>query len=167
MMTFPARAPGVSSIAGSDMFTLGLLLVLIAALLAVAEAHVPSHGVLGSGAVASLAVGVALLLTSAGSATLVAVAVALAIAAAGGVSLSMMVRKALATRRLGAKNGLVGRVGVARSDCQVFVDGALWRARLWDLEDEAPLERGDPVVVEYVNGLTLTVRPAEKWEVAP
>jgi membrane-bound serine protease (ClpP class) len=49
----------------------------------------------------------------------------------------------------------------------VFVDGALWRARLWDLEDEAPLERGDPVVVEYVNGLTLTVRPAEKWEVAP
>jgi membrane-bound serine protease (ClpP class) len=167
MMTFPPRAPGVSSIAGEDMFALGLLLVLIAALLAAAEAHVPSHGVLGSGAVASLAVGVALLLGSAGSAAVVAIAAALAVAAVGGVSVSVMVRKALATRRLGAKNALVGRVGVARSEDQVFVDGALWRARMWDLEDEPPLERGVPVVVEYVNGLTLTVRPAEKWEVAP
>ncbi len=49
----------------------------------------------------------------------------------------------------------------------MFVDGALWRARLWELEDEPPLSRGDPIVVERVNGLTLTVRPAEEWEVAP
>ena len=49
---------------------------------------------------------------------------------------------------------------------QVFLDGALWRARPW-AGDEAALERGDPIVVERVDGLTLTVRRAEEWEVAP
>ena len=45
------------------MFALGLLLVLVGAALAAAEAHVPSHGVLGSGAVVALATGVALLVS--------------------------------------------------------------------------------------------------------
>jgi membrane protein implicated in regulation of membrane protease activity len=56
---------------------------------------------------------------------------------------------------------------VARSADAVFVDGALWRARAWGLEGDPPLQSGLPVVVENVNGLTLTVRPAEEWEVAP
>jgi membrane-bound serine protease (ClpP class) len=77
-----------------------------------------------------------------------------------------MVRKALATRRLSVSNSLVGRVGVARAPDCVFVDGALWRAHLWEVDEDARLERGDPVVVEQVRGLTLTVRPAEKWEVS-
>jgi membrane-bound serine protease (ClpP class) len=48
---------------------------------------------------------------------------------------------------------------------QVFVDGALWRARQdWAPADEADLHEGDPVVVERVNGLTLSVRRAEDWE---
>src|SRR4051812_49498908 len=149
-----------------DMFALGLLLVLVGAALAAAEAHLPSHGALGSGAVVALAAGVALLLGGAGSTALVAVAAALAVALGGGTALWLMVRKALGVRRLRASNGLVGRVGVARGSDQVFVDGALWRARLWDLETDAPLERGDPIVVEDVRGLTLTVRPAEQWEVA-
>jgi membrane protein implicated in regulation of membrane protease activity len=50
---------------------------------------------------------------------------------------------------------------------RVLVDGALWRARRWDLEGEPDLRPGDPVVIERVSGLTLTVRPAEEWEVAP
>src|SRR3954447_25247467 len=110
------------------MLALGLLLVLVGAALAAAEAHVPSHGVLGSGAIASLAVGVALLMSAAGSAALAAVLVGLAVAAAGGTALSHMVRKGLATRRLRATNTLIGRVGVARSNDCVVVDGALWRA---------------------------------------
>jgi membrane-bound serine protease (ClpP class) len=149
------------------VFALGLLLVLVGAALAAAEAHVPSHGALGSGAVVALATGVALLTSAAGSAALVAILVGLAVATAGTVALWIMVRKALATRRLGATNTLIGRVGVARgADC-VFVDGALWRARSWGLDGEPPLQRGLPVVVESVTGLTLTVRPAEEWEVAP
>ena len=147
------------------MFELGLLLVLVGAALAAAEAHVPSHGVLGSGAVVALATGVALLVSSAGSAAVVAILAGLVVAVAGGAAMWHIVRKALATHRLRATNTLIGRVGVARSADSVFVDGALWHARQWDLEGEAPLARGDPVVVEHVNGLTLTVRPAEEWEV--
>src|SRR5919202_3731549 len=85
----------------------------------------------------------------------------------------LIVGKAVRTRRLAVRSGaeaLVGRVGVVRAVPapvgQVFVEGALWRARLWPLEQEPPqLEQGDPVVVEHVDGLTLTVRPAEEWEV--
>ena len=147
------------------MFALGLLLVLLGAALAAAEAHVPSHGALGTGAVVALATGVALLLSAAGSTVLVALFAALGVAVAGGAFMFVLVRKALATRRIRATNTLVGRLGVARGDDSVFVDGALWRARMWELEGEPPLTRGQPVVVEHVNGLTLTVRPAEEWEV--
>jgi membrane-bound serine protease (ClpP class) len=149
------------------VFTLGLLLVVLGAALAAAEAHVPSYGALGTGAVVALAAGVALLLSAAGSAALVAAFGALAVALVGAVWIWVLARKALATRRIRISNSLVGRVGVARAPDCVFVDGALWRARLWELESEQELARGDPVVVEHVNGLTLTVRPAERWEVAP
>ena len=149
------------------MFALGLSLVLAGAALAAAEAHVPSHGLLGSGAVLALATGVALLLSAAGSATLVAVVAGVGVGLVGALLLALIVRKALATRRLRASNSLIGRVGVARSEDAVFVDGALWRARSWGLEGDPPLARGLPIVVENVNGLTLTVRPAEEWEVAP
>jgi membrane-bound serine protease (ClpP class) len=86
----------------------------------------------------------------------------------------LVARKGLATRRIrarGGAEGLVGRLGEVRAapspvGC-VFVDGALWRARRWGLEGEPELQPGDPVVIERVSGLTLTVRPAEEWEVAP
>jgi membrane-bound ClpP family serine protease len=146
------------------MSTLGLLLVLVGAMLVVAEAHVPSHGVIGSGAVAALAVGAALIIAGSGAAVAAAVAGGLAIGAAGALWLWVIVRKALATRRLLARNGLVGRVGTVRPSGQVFVDGALWRARVWDLQEEPALQPGDTVVVEHVNGLTLTVRHAEEGE---
>ena len=149
------------------MFALGLSLVIAGAALAAAEAHVPSHGLLGSGAVLALATGIALLLSAAGSTTLVAVFAGVAVGLAGALVLALIVRKALATRRLRASNSLIGRVGVARGEDSVFVDGALWRARSWGLEGDPPLARGLPIVVENVNGLTLTVRPAEEWEVEP
>jgi membrane-bound serine protease (ClpP class) len=59
-------------------------------------------------------------------------------------------------------------MGVVRSwengGGQVFVDGALWRARHSWAEDGEPLGKGDSVVVERVSGLTLGVRKAEGWE---
>jgi membrane-bound serine protease (ClpP class) len=46
-----------------------------------------------------------------------------------------------------------------------MVDGALWRARRdWDEEVDGALEQGDRVIVERVEGLTLSVRKAEEWE---
>jgi membrane-bound ClpP family serine protease len=148
------------------MSALGLLLVFVGAALVVAEAHLPSHGALGGGAVAALALGVALLLSGGGAATGVALAGGLGIGLAGALCVWFLVRKALGTRRLVARNGLVGKVGTVKPSGQVFVDGGLWRARVWDVDEEPALQPGDAVVVEYVNGLTLAVRHAEEWEVA-
>src|SRR4051795_2646636 len=118
------------------MSELGLLLLVVGAALAVLEAHVPTHGALGGTAVAATAGGLALLVAGAGSGPAVAVPVALAAALVGGGYLWVVLHKALAARRARVRSGaegLIGRVGEVRSAPaplgQVFLDGALWRAR--------------------------------------
>src|SRR3954454_9724602 len=103
------------------MFALGLLLVLIGALLVAAEAHVPSHGALGTGAIAALALGVALIFAAAGSAALVAIFAGLGVGLAGSAWVGVVIRKSMGTRRLRERNSLVGRMGVARGTDCVFV----------------------------------------------
>jgi len=110
-------------------------------------------GALGGGAVLAVPVGVGLGVT------------------AGGWAL-VATRKAVSARRARIQAGaeaLCGRVGEVRrwseSAGQVFVEGALWRARHdWAGADGEALREGDPVVVERVSGLTLSVRRAEDWE---
>ena len=82
--------------------------------------------------------------------------------------------------RTGAE-GLVGQIGVVRnwaeSEGSVSLHGAVWRACRSAVMDELDgfdahepddaaggLHPGDRVVVERLSGLTLAVRPAEKWE---
>ena len=76
--TLVIRQPGPDRMA-----TLGLILVVLGAALMVAEAHVPSHGVLGTGAAAALTAGVVLALSGAGAAggAVVAAGVTVALAA--------------------------------------------------------------------------------------
>ena len=97
-------------------------------------------------------------------------AVGLVLGLAGVVYALVAMRAALRAShrrvRSGAE-GLIGRVGEVRSPGQVFLDGALWRARLWAADEDTTLARGDQIVVERVDGLTLTVRRAEEWEVSP
>ena len=83
----------------------------------------------------------------------------------------VITRATLRVGRARAKTGveaLVGHVGVVRRAPtplgQVFVDGALWQAKPC-LHDE--LVVGDPVVVDHVQGLVLSVRRAEEWELDP
>jgi membrane-bound ClpP family serine protease len=156
------------------MSTLGILLVFLGATLLVAEAHVPSHGAIGTGAAVALATGIALLVSSAGLGAAAVAGSAAAVALFSLALVALVVRKGVTTRRLRPRTGaegLIGHVGEVRMAPapigRVFVDGALWRARQWELEGEPELRPGDPVVIERVSGLTLTVRPAEEWEVAP
>jgi membrane-bound ClpP family serine protease len=152
------------------MVEAGVALVLVGAALLVAEAHVPS-GALGAAGGVALAAGAALALAGAGGGAAIVIGVVLGAIAATGLWLAFATRKALATRRLRLASGreaLTGRCGVVRSwqngDGQVFVDGALWRARpSWPDSDEQ-ISAGDAVVVERVTGLTLGVRKAEEWE---
>jgi membrane-bound serine protease (ClpP class) len=152
------------------MIEVGVALVVVGAALLVAEAHVPS-GVLGATGGVTLALGAALAIAGAGGGAAVVIGVVLGALAASGLWLAIATRKALQTRRLRSASGreaLAGRCGVVRrwenGDGQVFVDGALWRARPSWPDSEDQLAEGDSVVVERVSGLTLGVRKAEEWE---
>jgi membrane-bound ClpP family serine protease len=152
------------------MVTLGLALVLVGIALLVAEAHV-SGGVLGVLGGIVLAAGAAVAISAAGGGIVLLVAAVVAALAVTVAWVALAARKALEAGRRQALLGretLSGRTGVVRSWAgdwgQVFVDGALWRARRSLLEDDDRLDPGDAVVVERVNGLTLAVRRAEEWE---
>jgi membrane-bound ClpP family serine protease len=153
------------------MITLGFVLLLMGAVLAVTEAHVPG-GVLGvAGGVALMAGGVILIAGLGGSAALaVPFGVGLGAAAAGwGLVVTRKAASVRHARKQAGAEALCGRVGVVRRWSepagQVFIDGALWRARHgWAQADVEQLHEGDPVVVERVSGLTLSVRRAEEWE---
>ena len=152
------------------MVVVGVALLLFGAALLVAEAHAP-YGVLGAAGGVSLAGGAALAIAGAGGGLAIVLSAGLAAIAVAGVWVAVATRKALATRALRASSGreaLSGRMGVVRSWAgeggQVFVDGALWRARHSWAGDGEELGEGDSVVVERVSGLTLAVRKAEEWE---
>jgi membrane-bound ClpP family serine protease len=152
------------------MVEIGVALVLVGVALLVAEAHVPS-GALGAAGGIALAVGAALAIAGAGAGAALVVAAVVASLAVAGAWLAVAAGKSLATRRLRAASGreaLSGRTGVVRSwtgeGGQVFVDGALWRARRSWADDKEELGAGDAVVVERVSGLTLGVRRAAEWE---
>ena len=151
------------------MVLLGIVLLGAGAGLLIAEAHLPSYGALGLAGVVALAAGAAIAVDGAGGGALLIVAVVALVALAALALLAVIASATLNAGRARAKTGvegLVGHVGVVRSAPaplgQVFIDGALWRARPC-LEDD--LAVGDPVVVERVNGLVLSVRRAEEWEV--
>jgi membrane-bound ClpP family serine protease len=150
---------------------LGFALLISGALLAVAEAHV-AGGALGVAAGVALLAGGIIVIASAGGGAALAVPVGVGLGAATCGWTLMATRKASGSRRVRIQAGaeaLCGRVGVVRrwgeSGGQVFVDGALWRARdEWAQTGSASLHEGDPIVVERVTGLTLSVRRAEEWE---
>jgi len=152
------------------MVEVGLAFVLVGAALLVAEAHV-SGGALGVLGGIALATGAALAISGLGGGVALVIAATLAAIAVTGAWLTIATRKSLAARRrrvVSGREALSGRTGVVRSwtgaGGQVFVDGALWRARCSEIEEDADLDPGDAVVVERVSGLTLAVRRAEDWE---
>ena len=153
------------------MTALGFVLLVLGATLVVVDAHAPSGvaGVLGG---LALVAGGIVAIVGAGGSLALAVPVGIGVGAAVSGWMLLAATKTAAARRTRIQSGreaLPGRVGVVRgwsdSSGSVFVDGALWRARReWPEADEAALSEGDPVVVERVSGLTLSVRPAEDWE---
>jgi membrane-bound ClpP family serine protease len=157
------------------MTALGVSLLLVGAIMILIEAHVPTLGVLGGPGVVALGVGAVLAVLGLGGGVVLGVVAALLLAGAAGGILALSVGKGIAVRRRRIRAGpesLIGHVGVvrnwnARTGC-VQVDGALWRARrsLLDDEDQDELRSGEAVVVDHLDGLTITVRRAEEWELA-
>jgi membrane-bound ClpP family serine protease len=154
------------------MVIAGIALVLLGAGLLVAEAHLPTYGVLGVLGLVSMVAGGAIAVDGSGGGVALVLVVALVLAMVAGVALFAMAKGVAGVRRRRTRTGaetLVGHVGVVRHELepvgQVFVDGALWRAQpCWEDGSEDRLREGDHVVVERVKGLTLGVRRAEEWE---
>jgi membrane-bound ClpP family serine protease len=153
------------------MTALGITLLVVGAALVVFEAHVPG-GVFGVGGGLALVAGAVVVIAALGGGMALAVPIGVGIGAAAGGWTLLAASKATAARRgrvqVGAE-ALAGRVGVVRRWSepagQVFVAGALWRARQSMIEaEEDELRAGDQIVVERVSGLTLCVRRAEEWE---
>jgi membrane-bound serine protease (ClpP class) len=137
--------------------TEGFVLLGLAAVLLIAEAHLATYGVLGFVGLGFFAWGAALL------------DVPVAAIVVGGILLAAFVafaaQRAWRARHLPVRTGheeLVGRTGEVRAaldpEGQVFIQGALWRARV--ANGGGPLRPGDRVRVQSVEGLTLLVTPS-------
>jgi membrane-bound ClpP family serine protease len=156
------------------MNALIVALLVTGASLLVAEAHLPTFGVLGVAGILALVAGGVLAVGAAGGSVVLALALALPIAVVLVALVVVAGRKSLALRRRrpkGGAAGLIGRVGVVRRAPaplgDVLVEGELWRARNSWADGEPALREGEHVIVEQVHGLTLAVRRAEEWEVLP
>ena len=137
----------------------GIILLLLAVGLLAAETQVPSFGALGAAGIAALIAGGLLLYDTDSEVFEVSVPIAAATGVALGAFTLFAASKAIAARREpphGGPEDLVGAHGTVRVALdpvgQVYVAGALWRARA-----EQPLSRGERVRVVGVDGLTLTV----------
>lgn len=154
------------------MIELGIVLLAAGVALLVAEAHTPS-GVLGTVGACAAVAGTVVAVSAADGGIALAVVLAVIVAVAAGTWLWVATRAVSRTARRRARSGreaLVGVCGLARSPLdggpgRVFVDGALWHARAANPDEH--IESGEQVVVERVDGLTLTVRRAESWELTP
>jgi membrane-bound serine protease (ClpP class) len=155
------------------MAAAGVALIVVALVLFLAEAHLSTGGLIGACATIATVAGVAVLLLAAGASAALVAAIAVIVGVAGLMLLLLARRRILLAARSRPRTGreaLVGHVGVVRSigdsEAQVFVDGSLWRAAPDAGHDGGALREGDRVVIERIDGLTLSVRHAEQWELS-
>jgi membrane-bound serine protease (ClpP class) len=136
----------------------GVALIIVGLALLVIDAHVPTHGVLTVGGLIALAVGLSTFVNGSSEGTgNVSVPLIVTLAVVLGASWALAISKAIRARRMPVEVGpeeIVGMRGVVRDDGHVFVHGELWRARSVE-----PLEPGQPVEVDALDGLTLQVHP--------
>jgi membrane-bound serine protease (ClpP class) len=151
----------------------GILLLVLGVGMIIAEAHLPTHGILGGVGILALVLSGLLLFNTDSDAYEVSVPVVIVVGLLLGGFMAFAVQKVVQARRNPVITGweeMIGAEGVVRQPLdptgQVFVRGALWRASVADGAGEGaaggPLERGVRVRVESVEGLTLRVRPVSQ-----
>jgi membrane-bound serine protease (ClpP class) len=146
----------------------GILLLAAAVALFIAEAHFTS-GVLGASGVLALILSGLLLFDTDTSAVGVSVPVVIVVGLLIGGFFAFAIERVVRARREPVRTGyeeLVGRTAEVRAPLepvgQVWIEGALWRARLDDADGR--IETGGRVRVTSVDGLTLVVVPQAEAE---
>jgi membrane-bound serine protease (ClpP class) len=137
----------------------GLLLILLAIVLFIAEVKIASHGLLAAGGITAMILGSLMLIKSSEPFMRISLAAILVTTGATAAFFIFIVTMALKTKRqktTTGMEGLVGQVGTARTplrpEGRIFVGGELWSARC-----EEGAEIGDKVRVRAVKGLMLIV----------
>ncbi len=138
----------------------GVLLILLALILFIAEIKIVSHGMLTIGGIVSMIFGSLLLFESPEPYLRVSLGVVLITVLVTALFFVLVVAKAVKAHRrkpVSGTEGLVGEAGWADSDLtpegKVFVRGEYWDAR----SDER-ITKGEKVVVATVEGMRLKVR---------
>jgi membrane-bound serine protease (ClpP class) len=138
----------------------GLLLILLAVVLFIAEAMVVSHGLLTMGGVVSMLLGSIMLIDTPVPYMRVSLSAILGATGATAAFFVLVMGAAIRAQRgrpQTGKEGLLGTVGVARTRLApgglVFVQGAIWSA-----EGSESVEVGEPVEVVAIDGLKLKVQ---------
>lgn len=150
----------------------GVVLLIAGAALIVAEVNLPTAGVLGVLGVAALIGGGLLIFDTQTDQFEVSPPFVIVVGSVLGLATVFVGAKGLQARRRPVQTGveeLLGSVATVRSPLdpagQVFVEGALWEARVDPAS--APVEAGYRVRVEGIDGLELVVSPLEDGPLAP
>ena len=137
----------------------GILLIIFAVILFIAEIKVVSHGVLTMGGVVSLVLGSIMLFESTEPALRVSWSVLIptvAIVSLFFIGVISIAVRAQMRKVLTGGEGMIGAVGETASE--VFGRGKVMiRGEYWDACSKAPIEKGRPVKVVRVNGLKIEV----------
>lgn len=166
-LIFPGVAGGISLLLGLyslgtlDAYWGGILLIILAFGLFIAEAFVPSHGVLGAGGIVSFIIGSLILFSNGppglGVSISLIVTTALIFAALLALLVTAVVRGQQRVVTTGSE-GLLGLTAVARTDLNptgtVFVAGEIWNASA----EHNYVKAGEEVVITGVEGLRLKVQ---------
>jgi membrane-bound serine protease (ClpP class) len=149
----------------------GILLLGLGIALIIAEAHLPTHGILGAAGVTALVVAGLVLYNTGTDELEVSVPAVIVTGLLLGGFIAFAVQRSVQASHRPVMTGweeMVGAIGEVRDtldpEGQVFVEGALWRARPAD--STSRISYGYRVRVESVDGLTLIVRPLSPDEEA-
>lgn len=141
---------------------IGVLLILLAVGLFVAEVKVQGFGILGLGGVIAMVLGIIFLIDSPYPALRIDIMTALAVAIPFGLIFIVLLRLVIRSHRSKVTTGelgLVGEQGIAKTAIgpdggRIFVLGEIWRAT-----SNEPIEEGSKVRVVRARNLDLVVEP--------
>jgi membrane-bound serine protease (ClpP class) len=140
----------------------GLALLLLGVALLVAEAFLPTAGVVGAGGIVAFVLGSLFLFDSAQSGVYVSRSLIFGVSgsvAAIMLTIATLVMRSQRTRAALGAEGMIGAVGVARH--RLAPDGTvLVRGEYWSANSEDPVDAGERVEVTGIEGLRLRVRRA-------
>ena len=139
----------------------GLALIIVGIAMIVAEAFLPSFGALGLGGIAAFIFGAIMMFDTGVPGFGISIPFVVTLAVVAGILLFLLVAYLLRLQRRGAVSGrgsIVGGTGTAMQDFtgagRVWLEGEAWQAA-----SDAPVVKGQSVLVRKMDGLTLIVEP--------